>query len=108
MLDFLAYPIKEILGASARRMGTFFSAFLIANDVPTELVGQFIVACGVLLGLSFDVVLAFFYRQRLKIATKRLVEASALVPSSPQFRADPSLPDPPTDPALYAQRQRPL
>lgn len=72
VIGLVAHPIKEAGGALLRRVGTFCSAFLLAHGVPDELVSQFLVAAGVFLGISFDIAVAMFYRQRLKIAVKRL------------------------------------
>lgn len=72
VIGMLAHPVKEAGGALLRRVGTFFSAFLLAHGVPDELVNQLLVAAGVFLGISFDIAVAIFYRQRLKIAVKRL------------------------------------
>lgn len=72
MWETLAFPLKEALGALARRVGTFFAAFIVASGVPAEDAAKLLAAVGVVLGLSFDVMLAWFYRRRLKIATKKL------------------------------------
>ena len=66
MFDVFGTGLKEVLGHISRRIGTAVSAFLIGYGLPSDLVSEFVVAAGAFLGVSFDIGLAIYSRNRLK------------------------------------------
>lgn len=68
------HPAKEALAAVGRRLGTAFSAFLVAQGAPPELSGQLLLALGAVAGVSVDIALAIYSRRKLKVAMLQAAE----------------------------------
>lgn len=55
---------RQVVPPLLRRVGTAFSAFLLAQGVPADLAEQLMLATGVVLGVGFDVVLAIIAKRK--------------------------------------------
>lgn len=52
--------LKGALGPVARRLGTAFAAYLLAQDIQPEITDQLLTALGVVAGLSLDIALSLW------------------------------------------------
>lgn len=62
-----------IVSPLLRRLGTFLAAYLAAKGAPAESLEQLLTAVGVVLGLSFDIVLASIHNRKTEIAAQRSI-----------------------------------
>lgn len=64
MRDLLLDPAREVVAALARRLGTAFSAFLVAQGIPHETAQQAMLAVLVLAGIGTDLTLSYWKRSK--------------------------------------------
>lgn len=60
MKDVIKQVIKGALGPVARRVGTAFAAYLLAQGIPADTAEQLLTALGVVGGLSLDIALSLW------------------------------------------------
>lgn len=65
MIKGLAVEIgRNIAAPLGRRLGTALAAYLLAQGIPQDLTDQFLLALGVVGGLTIDIVAAYFVNRR--------------------------------------------
>lgn len=58
---------RNIAAPIGQRMGTAVAAYLLAHDIPGEMVQQFLTALGVVGGLAFDIAVSMWVDKRRAI-----------------------------------------
>lgn len=66
MITVAVRALREVASALSRRMGTAFSAMLVAQGIPPQLADQLWLAFGVAAGLGVDVMLAYYHTRNIK------------------------------------------
>lgn len=66
MLKGLAVELgRNIAAPLGKRIGTAIAAYLLAQGIPQEMTDQFLLAVGVVAGLSLDVLATFLLKKRV-------------------------------------------